>query len=103
MEKIKLVKEKTILYGEKIKNMIFASLAKIKNNFNLKIAVSFSLIELMIALVAFSCVLSAFAPVMTKNMKVKNIGFGFGVGTGVSTDCSRFSENCIFCTKVACV
>ena len=68
---------------------------------------AFSLVELMIIIIAISVILSAFIPMITKKLKMndQSIGAGGAVSETVvaETVCTLLhGENCIDCTKEAC-
>ena len=65
---------------------------------------AFSLIELMISLIIVSCIVSSFAPVISKKMKVNKMAIG-GSGGGISSfsfKCNgvgSLDSNCSLCDK----
>lgn len=61
----------------------------------------FSLIELLISLIIISCIVAAFAPVMTKRLQSGGITLG---GEKITADCSaKFSSDCKLCQRSSCL
>ena len=61
---------------------------------------AFSLIELMISLITISCIIAAFAPVMTKKLKNSSITASL---SEITTKCDKFSSNCTLCYSDKCI
>ncbi|MBQ7287978.1 MAG: type II secretion system protein, partial [Candidatus Gastranaerophilales bacterium] len=76
---------------------------------------AFSLVEILVALIAVSCISAALAPVITKKLKGNAVsvggggigggGGGGGINSDVSTQCSAInaSGKCIMCNKDATI
>ena len=61
--------------------------------------IAFSLAELLITLIVISCILAAFAPVITK--KMVNIGAGANFSENCGPDCDLcFGSYCLSCSKI---
>ena len=67
---------------------------------------AFSLVEILVALIAVSCIFAALAPVITKKLKSNAVSIGGGgVGGGnieFVMDCSKWEE-CSMCFDDKCV
>ncbi|MBR1617454.1 hypothetical protein IJ670_04815, partial [bacterium] len=68
---------------------------------------AFSLIELLISLIAISCITAAFAPVISKKLMSNSISIGSTLkgnsGGGISDDCTDISPNCQTCIGDTCL
>ncbi|MBR1616626.1 hypothetical protein IJ670_00595 [bacterium] len=68
---------------------------------------AFSLIELLISLIAISCITAAFAPVISKKLMSNSISIGStsnnNSGGGFSQDCTDISPNCQTCIGDTCL
>ena len=67
---------------------------------NYKKPYAFSLIELMISLVTISCITAAFAPVITKKIKITN---PIVASTMVKSQCEKYSQDCSLCYSNKCL
>jgi len=74
---------------------------------NISYSEAFSLIELMISLIAISCITAAFAPVITKKLKATNLKVSVG---GIKTRCEQFGGldangkmYCKACVATGCI
>lgn len=77
-----------------------------KNDSRFKISKAFSLIELMISLIVISLVAAAFVPVITKKLVKSSIvagSMGNNGSNGVSSNCSKISEDCTLCAGDTCL
>ena len=75
----------------------------------IKFLKAFSVIELMISLVAISVITASFAPVISKKIQSNEIvagsilGGGGGGNGGLTLDCEdNFSSDCVFCDSARC-
>ena len=93
---------------------------EIKNSFNMpkanvlhskKKKIAFSLIELMISLIAISIISASFAPVISKRIKSGAMGIGTGASR-VNTSCLKWTNDggshpgkglCSLCTDTRCL
>ena len=64
---------------------------------------AFSLVEIVVALIIFSVITAALAPIITKKLKSNNVTVGSLGGGSSNTNCGDFGANCSFCTKDTCV
>ena len=62
---------------------------------------AFSLIELTISLITISCIMAAFAPIITKKLKISSSSSS-PIST-VKPECSKFSEDCKLCYSNSCL
>ena len=62
---------------------------------------AFSLIELTISLITISCIMAAFAPIITKKLKISSSSSS-PIST-VKPECSKFSEDCKLCDSNSCL
>ncbi|MBR1617559.1 hypothetical protein IJ670_05340, partial [bacterium] len=74
----------------------------------IKKALAFSLIELLISLIAISCITAAFAPVISKKLMSNSISIASSSnnnsgGGGLSPDCTHISQNCQSCLGDTCL
>ncbi|MBR1617978.1 hypothetical protein IJ670_07495, partial [bacterium] len=65
---------------------------------NFKKALAFSLVELLISLIAISCITAAFAPVISKKLMSNSVSIASSSnnnsgGGGLSPDCTHISQN----------
>lgn len=77
-----------------------------KNDSRFKFSKAFSLIELMISLIVISLVAAAFVPVITKKLVKSSIvagSMGNNGSNGVSSNCSKISEDCTLCAGDTCL
>ena len=58
---------------------------------------AFSLIELMISLIAISVITAAFTPVISKKLKSADLVIGAGGTKCLNAECSEVDPNCSFC------
>ncbi len=63
----------------------------------------FSLVEIVVALIIFSVITAALAPIITKKLKSNNVTVGSLGGGSSNTNCDAFGPNCSFCTSDTCV
>ncbi len=64
--------------------------------------IAFSLIEIMLSLVIVSCILGAFAPIVSK--KMNSTAISVGATAAFSKNCSdKYGASCILCTSKACM
>ena len=66
----------------------------------MKKLLAFSLIELMISLITISCIIAAFAPVVTKKLKSSNVTVAL---SEITTNCAKFTDECSLCYSSKCV
>ena len=66
----------------------------------MKKLLAFSLIELMISLITISCIIAAFAPVVTKKLKNSNVTVAL---SEITTKCDKFTDECSLCYSSKCV
>ncbi|MBQ7287285.1 MAG: hypothetical protein IJW73_05945, partial [Candidatus Gastranaerophilales bacterium] len=70
---------------------------------------AFSLVEILVALIAVSCISAALAPVITKKLKSNGVSIGGGGIGGKQEnvefvmDCSDFGNDCTMCFNDKCV
>ena len=68
---------------------------------------AFSLVELLISLIAISCITAAFAPVISKKLMSNSVSIGStsnnSGGGGLSPDCTHISQNCQSCLGDTCL
>ncbi|MBQ7287641.1 MAG: hypothetical protein IJW73_07775 [Candidatus Gastranaerophilales bacterium] len=68
-----------------------------------RIFFGFSLVEILVALIAVSCISAALAPVITKKLKSNAITVGsMGGKMEFVVDCSTWGDDCVFCTEEKC-
>lgn len=94
-------KEKNLSLIDRIKHF------GIELKHNISYSEAFSLIELMISLIAISCITAAFAPVVTKKLKATNLKVSVG---GIKTRCEAFGGldpngkmYCKACVNTGCI
>ena len=63
---------------------------------------AFSLVELLITLIIISCILAAFAPVITKRLSNKEYAVAQGIEL-LSSECSSIDADCTLCFKDKCI
>ena len=70
----------------------------------MKKALGFSLIEIVIALIVISLILSALAPIITKKLKssTTSVRANFSSSIKFYDDCSDFGTDCSMCTNALC-
>ena len=64
----------------------------------------FSLVEIVVALIIFSVITAALAPIITKKMKSNAVSVGMSSSSSIkfSDDCSEFGDDCTMCTTKDC-
>ncbi len=60
----------------------------------------FSLVEIIVALIIISCIMAAFAPLITKKLKSSNVTIAV---SEVTTKCNKFSSDCNLCYPQKCI
>ena len=68
---------------------------------NMNTKSGFSLVELLISLIVISCITAAFTPLITK--KFSSSVFRGGSVSDITSECSKFGENCNLCTSNFCL
>ena len=63
----------------------------------------FSLVEIVVALIIFSVITAALAPIITKKLKSTGITIGSGDGGSLKMNCQEFGPECSLCYPNKCV